>query len=222
LNILELSASLCRGKIDLAVVQEAAQRKLLPYDKRGEEYYNLISALHKSLRNSDPDAALYWLVRMLEGGADPLYIARRLIRAASEDIGLADPEALEVAVAAKEAYEHLGSPEGELALAEATLYLATAPKSNSIYKAYAKAKEDVERTRNEPVPLHLRNPITGLMKSLGYGRGYRYAHDLEEGVAPMECLPENLKGKKYYHPKGSGYEAKIKKRLERWNRLRNA
>lgn len=221
LNILELAADLAQDRrIDLAIVQEAAQRKLPRYDKRGEEYYNLISALHKSVRNSDPDATLYWLARMLEGGADPLYIARRLIRAAAEDIGCADPRALRVALDAKEAFEALGPPEGELALAEAAVYLATAPKSNSVYKAYDAAMEDVEKTRNEPVPLHLRNPVTKLMKDVGYGKGYQYAHSVEGGVARMECLPPNLRDRKYYRPRDSGYEAEIAERLRRWERLR--
>ncbi|MCR4404363.1 MAG: replication-associated recombination protein A [Candidatus Acetothermia bacterium] len=221
LNILELAADIAAGKaLDLATVQEAAQRRVPIYDKAGEEHYNLISALHKSIRNSDPDAALYWLARMLASGEDPLYIARRMVRVAAEDIGLADPMALQVAVAAKDAYDFLGSPEGELVLAEAALYLATAPKSNSIYKAYDAAMEDVERTRNEPVPLHLRNPVTKLMREAGYGEGYQYAHDLEGGVAPMECLPPNLRGRRYYHPKEAGYEAEVAARLRQWERLR--
>jgi putative ATPase len=201
-------------------VQEIVQRKLPRYDKSGEEHYNLISALHKSVRNSDPDAALYWLARMLAGGEDPLYIARRLIRMAVEDIGLADPQALSVAVAAKDAYDFLGSPEGELALAEAVVYLATAPKSNSVYNALGEAQHDVETTRNEPVPMHLRNPVTELMREVGYGEGYQYAHSLPEGVAPMECLPEGLRGRRYYRPKDAGYEREIKRRLERWQALR--
>jgi len=221
LNILELAADLAPDeKIGLDHVQEAAQRKLARFDKQGEEFYNLISALHKSVRNSDPDAALYWLARMLAGGADPLYIARRLIRMATEDIGLADPGALQVAVSAKAAFEAVGPPEGELALAEATVYLATAPKSNSVYKAYDAALEDVERTRNEPVPLHLRNPVTKLMKEVGYGEGYQYAHNVEGGVAKMECLPENLKGRRYYQPKDAGYEAEVAARLKQWEKLR--
>ena len=221
LNILELAADLAPDeKIGLDHVQEAAQRKLARFDKQGEEFYNLISALHKSVRNSDPDAALYWLARMLAGGADPLYIARRLIRMATEDIGLADPGALQVAVSAKAAFEAVGPPEGELALAEATVYLAAAPKSNSVYKAYDAALEDVERTRNEPVPLHLRNPVTKLMKEVGYGEGYQYAHNVEGGVAKMECLPENLKGRRYYQPKDAGYEAEVAARLKQWEKLR--
>ncbi len=221
LNILELASDLAQdGPIDLRFVQEAAQRRVARFDKRGEEFYNLISALHKSVRNSDPDAALYWLARMLTGGADPLYIARRLIRMATEDIGLADPGALQVAVGAREAFEALGPPEGELALAEAAVYLATAPKSNSVYKGFGAVREDVEKTRNEPVPLHLRNPVTKLMKEVGYGKDYQYAHDVEGGIAEMECLPENLKGRKYYRPRDSGYEAEVARRLEQWERLR--
>jgi putative ATPase len=219
LNLLELAAETTKEIIDLKTVQEIAQRKLPLYDKAGEEHYNLISALHKSVRNSDPDAALYWLARMLAGGEDPLYIARRLIRMAVEDIGLADPQALSVAVAAKDAYDFLGSPEGELALAEAVIYLATAPKSNSVYKAFGEVREAVETTRNEPVPLHLRNPVTELMREVGYGKGYQYAHSLPEGVAPMECLPRSLQGKRFYHPKDAGYEREIRKRLERWRAL---
>lgn len=220
LNLLELAAETTKELIDLKTVQDVAQRKLPIYDKSGEEHYNVISALHKSVRNSDPDAALYWLARMLAGGEDPLYIARRLIRMAVEDIGLADPQALSVAVAAKDAYDFLGSPEGELALAETVIYLATAPKSNSVYKAFGEAREAVETTRNEPVPLHLRNPVTKLMKDVGYGEGYQYAHSLPEGVAPMECLPESLRGRTYYHPKDAGYEREIKRRLERWRALK--
>lgn len=220
LNLLELAAETTKESIDLKIVQDVAQRKLPIYDKSGEEHYNLISALHKSVRNSDPDAALYWLARMLAGGEDPLYIARRLIRMAVEDIGLADPQALSVAVAAKDAYDFLGSPEGELALAETVIYLATAPKSNSVYKAFDEVREAVETTRNEPVPLHLRNPVTQLMREIGYGKDYQYAHSLPEGVAPMECLPESLRGRTYYHPRGAGYEREIKQRLERWKALR--
>jgi len=220
LNLLELAAETTKGLIDIKTVQEIAQRKLPLYDKAGEEHYNLISALHKSVRNSDPDAALYWLARMLAGGEDPLYIARRLIRMAVEDIGLADPHALSVAVAAKDAYEFLGSPEGELALAEAVIYLATAPKSNSVYKAFGEVHKAVETTRNEPVPLHLRNPVTELMREVGYGKGYQYAHSLPEGVAPMESLPQSLQGRRFYHPKDAGYEREIKERLERWRELK--
>ena len=221
LNLLELSADLSsKDVITLEIVQEAFQRKTPQYDKAGEEHYNTISALHKAVRNSEPDATLYWLARMLAGGDDPLYIARRLIRLAVEDIGLADPQALALAVAAKDAYDFLGSPEGELALAEVAVYLATAPKSNAIYKAFGQAREDVEKTRNEPVPLHIRNAVTRLMKELDYSKGYQYAHDYEEAVTDMNCMPENLSDRVYYHPTGRGFEAEIKKRLERWQMLR--
>jgi len=221
LNLLELSADLAQdGMITLEVVQEALQRKAPQYDKSGEEHYNLISALHKSIRNSEPDAALYWLARMLISGEDPLYIARRLVRMAAEDIGMADPQALSVAIAAKEAYDFLGSPEGELALAEAAVYLATAPKSNSIYKAFSEAQKDVERTRSEPVPLHIRNPVTRLMRELGYGRGYKFAHDYEEGITDMSCLPDNLSDRVYYRPTERGFEAELQRRLKRWEQLR--
>lgn len=221
LNLLELSFEICEdAQIDLATVKEGAQKKLPRYDKKGEEWYNLISALHKSVRNSDSHASLYWLARMLEGGADPLYIARRLIRAASEDIGLADPTALRVALDAKDAVEAIGMPECNLALAEATLYLATAPKSNSLYKAYKRSKEEVKEKRNPPVPLHLRNAPTKLMREMGYSEGYKYAHNFEGGVADMECLPGKLLGKKYYRPKEIGYEREIKKRLKYWRRMK--
>jgi putative ATPase len=202
-----------------AVVEDALQRKMLLYDKAGEEHYNLISALHKSVRNSDPDAALYWLARMLEAGEDPLYVARRLIRMASEDVGLADPQALEVAVAAQQAAHFIGMPEGNLALAEATVYLALAPKSNALYTGYGEVQKDVSRTVAEPVPLHLRNPVTGLMSRLGYGRGYEYAHDAPERLTQMTCLPESLKDRRYYHPTGEGFEKSLRDRLEtiaRW------
>ena len=173
-------------------MEEAIQKKALQYDKAGEEHYNLISALHKSLRGSDPDAALYWLARMLAAGEDPLFIARRLIRFATEDVGLADPQALPQALAAKEAYHFLGSPEGELALVQAVIYLATAPKSNALYRAYGAVQEDVEKTQSLPVPLHIRNAPTKLMKGLGYGRGYRYAHDYPEALVPQEYLAGGL------------------------------
>ena len=194
-------------------IEQASQRTLL-YDKTGEEHYNIISALHKSLRNSDPDAALYWLARMLEAGEDPLYIARRLVRFASEDIGLADPEALRVALDAKDAFNFIGLPEGKLALAQCIIYLAAAPKSNSVYTAYDAVVADVENTRNDPVPLHIRNAPTPLMKHLGYGKGYQYAHNLEDKVADMDCLPESLKGRKYYKPQETGAEAEVKRRLD--------
>ncbi len=197
------------------IVQDAMQRKVLLYDKAGEQHYNLISALHKSVRNSDPDAAIYWLARMLEAGEDPLYVARRLIRMASEDVGLADPQALPVAVAAMQAVHFLGMPEGNLALAEAAVYLALAPKSNALYAGYSAVQEDVQSTVAEPVPLHLRNPVTPLMKQFGYGKGYQYAHDLEDRIAPdMPCLPENLAGRQYYSPTGEGLEAQFRQKLE--------
>ncbi len=222
LNLLELAADLAeKNEITLETVQQAAQRKLPQYDKSGEEHYNLISALHKSVRNSDPDAALYWLARMLAGGEDPLYLARRIIRMATEDIGVADPIALVVTVAAKDAYDFQGSPEGELALAEAIVYLATAPKSNAIYTAFKKAKLDVEETRNEPVPLHIRNAVTRLMKDLDYGKGYKYAHDTDEGVTDMSCLPDSLKERVYYEPKDVGLEREIRKKLAGWRALRS-
>jgi len=204
--------------ITMKIAQEAMQKKALVYDKAGEEHYNIISALHKSLRGSDPDASLYWLGRMIAGGEDPLYIARRLIRFASEDIGNADPQALQVAVAAKEAYHFLGTPEGELALAQAVVYLATAPKSNSIYKAYNLVQEDIQKTQALPVPLHIRNPVTKLMKGLGYGKDYRYPHDYPNHFVDEEYLPENLKKRKYYRPTDFGFEKEIKKRLLWWEK----
>ncbi|MFI5338388.1 MAG: replication-associated recombination protein A [Candidatus Methylomirabilales bacterium] len=223
LNVLELSARLAGasdqpGVISLAVVQEAAQRRSLLYDKAGEEHYNLISALHKSLRGSHPDAALYWLARMLASGEDPLYIARRLIRFASEDIGNADPQALSLAVAAKEAYHFLGTPEGELALAQCVTYLATAPKSNAVYAAFGEAQADVASAPAEPVPLHIRNAPTPLMKDLAYGAGYKYAHDFEGAHVEQEYLPESLRGRVYYRPTDRGLEAEIGKRLAAWRR----
>jgi len=215
LNILDLAmqGTPSGQPITRATIEEASQKTFL-YDKTGEEHYNIISALHKSLRNSDVDAALYWLARMLEAGEDPLYIARRLVRFASEDIGLADPRALRIALDAKDAFHFIGLPEGKLALAQCVIYLAAAPKSNSVYTAYAEAAGDVENTRNDPVPLHIRNAPTGLMKNLGYGKGYQYAHDLEDKVADMDCLPDSLKGRKYYRPQEIGEEAAIKSRLE--------
>jgi len=195
------------------IVRDALQKRILLYDKAGEEHYNLISALHKSVRNSDPDAALYWLGRMLEAGEDPLYIARRVVRMAVEDIGLADPNALSLCMAARDAVDFIGMPEGNLALAQAVVYLSVAPKSNALYTAYGSVTEDVERTAAEAVPLHLRNAPTGLMKGLGYGKGYQYAHDLEAKVADMECLPENLRGRVYYQPTGEGIEKRIRERL---------
>lgn len=205
--------ALGEGELDLPKIRQALGRKALHYDRAGEEHYNLISALHKSVRNSDVDAALYWLVRMLEAGEDPRYIARRLIRMASEDIGLADPWALVQAVAAAQAVEYVGLPEAELALAQAAVYLALAPKSNALYRAHEAARRDVLQTENEPVPLHLRNPVTETMEKLGYGKGYQYAHDLPEGIAPMSCLPENLRGREYYNPTERGWEGKIREKL---------
>src|SRR5579884_3109543 len=201
-NVLEIAAGLAKQKnlheITDEIVHDALQKRVLRYDKAGEEHYNLISALHKSVRNSDVDASLYWLGRMLEAGEDPLYIARRLVRMAVEDIGMADPQALPITVAARDAYDFLGTPEGELALAQAVAYLALAPKSNAIYTAFGTVTEDVEKTAADPVPLHLRNAPTGLMKAFGYGQGYQYAHDLESKVADMQCLPDNLRNRRYY------------------------
>jgi putative ATPase len=196
------------------ILEDAIQRKMLLYDKSGEEHYNLISALHKSVRNSDPDAALYWLGRMLEAGEDPLYIARRLIRMASEDIGLADPGALRLAVASMQAVHFVGMPEGDLALAETAVYLALAPKSNALYTGYGEGKRDAHESLAEPVPLHLRNPVTGLMAHFGYGKGYQYAHDAPDHLTAMQCLPENLKGRRYYRPTNEGLEKNLKERLD--------
>ena len=198
------------------IVEEVIQRKFLIYDKEGEEHYNLISALHKSMRGSDPDAALYWLGRMLEAGEDPLYIARRLIRFASEDVGNADPRALQVAVSSTQAYQFVGSPEGDLALAQSAVYLACAPKSNALYTAYSKVKKDIQETQALPVPLHIRNAPTSLMKKLGYGKGYKYPHNFPDSYIEEDYLPENLKGRIYYKPTDNGFEAEIKKRLEKW------
>jgi putative ATPase len=199
LNLLEAAAELAGERaIDAALLEEALQKKTLLYDKGGEEHYNLISALHKSVRNSDENAALYWLVRMLEAGEDRGYLARRLIRMAVEDVGLADVQALRVALDAAETYERLGTPEGELALAQAAVYLARAPKSNAVYVAYDAARADVAETSNEPVPLHLRNAVTGLLKAQGYGQGYRYAHDDPAAKDEMSCLPRNLSGRRYF------------------------
>jgi putative ATPase len=221
-NVLEVAATLARehdhkevgAEITNDIVQDAVQKRVLLYDKGGEEHYNLISALHKSVRNSDPDAALYWLGRMLEAGEDPLYIARRVVRMAVEDIGLADPNALALCMAARDAVDFIGMPEGNLALAQAVVYLAVAPKSNALYTAYSAVQEDVERTAAESVPLHLRNAPTGLMKGLGYGQGYQYAHDLDAKVAAMQCLPDNLRERVYYHPTNEGIEKRIRERLQ--------
>jgi putative ATPase len=214
-NTLEAAVAASKGgpEITVRAVEDALQRKVLLYDKSGEEHYNLISALHKSVRASDPDAALYWLTRMLEAGEDRLYIARRLVRMAVEDIGLADPHALEQASAAVQAVHFLGQPEGDLALAQLAVYLAAAPKSNALYEASRLVRNDVESTVAEPVPLHLRNPVTGLMREWGYGRDYEYAHEYEDAVSAMPCLPEPLQGRKYYFPTGRGMEKEIAERL---------
>ncbi len=223
-NILEVAASTAgeNGEITEQIIKDTLQKRVLLYDKAGEEHYNLISALHKSVRNSDVDASLYWLGRMLESGEDPLYIARRVVRMASEDIGLAAPEALNLCLSAKEAIDFLGMPEGALALAQAVAYLALAPKSNALYIAYGEVLEDVEKTRAEPVPLHIRNAVTRLMKQAGYGKGYQYAHDLESKVADMECLPDNLRGREYYHPTSEGREKMLAQRMEEIKRTRQA
>ena len=222
LNLLELSvaASSETALVDRTRVEQAIQRRALLYDKSGEEHYNLISALHKSMRNSDPDAAVYWLARMLEAGEDPLYIARRLVRFASEDIGNADPQALTISVAAKDAVHFIGLPEGTTALAQAAIYLATAPKSNAVYQAYTRASSDAQTDVAEPVPLHLRNAPTRLMKSLDYGKGYQYAHDEEDAVANMSCLPPSLEGRRYYDPPERGFENEIKRRLDGWAEIK--
>jgi len=217
-NILEVAANLARAAgpetiITREIVQEALQQRILLYDKSGEEHYNLISALHKSVRNSDPDAALYWLSRMLEAGEDPLYIARRVVRMAVEDIGLADPQGLALCMAARDAVDFIGMPEGNLALAQAVVYLSVAPKSNALYTAYGAVLQDVETTAAEPVPLHLRNAPTRLMKNLNYGKGYEYAHDTEGKVANMQCLPDNLRDRTYYRPTNEGIEKRISERL---------
>ncbi len=221
LNLLELAVADAEGgRVDAEAVRRVAQRKVLLYDKSGEEHYNLISALHKSLRESDPDAAIYWLARMLAAGEDPLYLARRMIRFASEDVGLADPQALVQTLAAWEAYHRLGSPEGELALAQAALYLALAPKSVAIYDGYKGARRTVEERPADPVPMTIRNAPTRLMKDVGYGSGYVYAPHTEEGVGGIDCLPESLQGTRFYEPKGEGFEAELKARLERYRALR--
>jgi putative ATPase len=220
LNVLELAVTVAAPepdgtrRLDLEAMRAAFARKALLYDRAGEEHYNLISALHKSVRNSDADAGLYWLARMLEAGEDPLYVARRLVRFASEDVGLADPQALVLAMAAQQAVHFVGMPEGALALAGLVVYLAAAPKSNALYLAYGAASRDALETRAEPVPLQIRSAPTGLMKQLGYGAGYRYAHDEQAGVAEMESLPEGLRGRRYYEPAGRGAEAELHARLE--------
>jgi putative ATPase len=202
-----------RTIVNEAVVEDTLQRKMLLYDKAGEEHYNLISALHKSVRNSDPDATLYWLGRMLEAGEDPLYIARRMIRMASEDIGLADPNALAVSVAAMQAAHFVGMPEGNLALAEAAVYLALAPKSNALYVGYGEVAQDAQKTLAEPVPFHLRNAVTGLMANQGYGKGYQYAHNAADRLTDMQCLPDNLKERRYYRPTDQGFEKRLREKM---------
>jgi len=222
LNALEMAALTtppnAEGKryITLPTIEDAVQHRALRYDKAGELHYDLISALHKSMRGSDPDASLYWLARMLEAGEDPLYIARRLVRFASEDVGMADPQALVIAMAAQQAVHFIGMPEGNLALAEAAVYLATAPKSNSLYQAYSKVQEEVKQGTSESVPLHLRNPVTPLMKEMGYGKGYKYAHDYPEHFVEQQNLPDSLQGKRYYSPSDQGYEKTIVDRLKAW------
>jgi len=222
LNALEMAAFAILSdsdgsrSIDLSAIEEALQHRALLYDKSGDQHYDLISALHKSLRGSDPDAALYWLGRMLEAGEDPLYIARRLVRFASEDVGMADPQALMVVVASQQAVHFVGLPEGNLALAEAVVYLATAPKSNSLYQAYSRVQQDIQNGRNEPVPPHLRNPVTKLMRDAGYGRGYKYAHDYPDHFVKQQNLPPSLQGKRYYVPGDQGYEKEVADRLRKW------
>ena len=225
LNLLEQVVGLLpviddRRRLDRAALEGLIERRALRYDKAGEDHYNLVSALHKSVRNSDADAAGYWLARMSEPGEDPLYLARRLVRMASEDIGLADPRALEIALAAKDAVHFLGMPEGNTALAQCAIYLSAAPKSNAVYTAYGAAARDALRDEATPVPLHLRNAPTKLMKGIGYGKGYRYAHDEAEGVAAMSCLPENLQGRRYYEPTDRGIEARIREALARARAIR--
>jgi len=226
-NALELCARSAKPSSDgtlqitSELLEDVLQRKLLRYDKSGDEHYNLISALHKSVRNSDPDAALYWLARMLESGEDPLYLARRMVRMASEDIGLAEPSALAITLAAKEAFDFLGAPEGHLALAQAAVYLSLAPKSNALYTAYGDVQEDVQKTEADPVPLHLRNAPTGLMKNLGYGKDYRYAHNYEEKVTDMQCLPDNLAGRTWYKPTDQGFEQRLRARLDEIRKIKS-
>jgi putative ATPase len=230
-NVLEVAAALSvetrlaasppgATEIKEATIQEALQKRVLLYDKGGEEHYNIISALHKSVRNSDPDAALYWLARMLEAGEDPLYIARRVVRMAVEDIGLAEPNALALCMAARDAVDFIGMPEGNLALAQAVVYLSIAPKSNALYTAYGAVLQDVEQTAAEPVPLHLRNAPTSLMKGLGYGKDYQYAHDNENKVADMQCLPDSLRDRVYYRPTSEGVERRIRERLDEIKQLK--
>jgi putative ATPase len=207
--------------IDIPLVENIIQKRALLYDKAGEEHFNLISALHKSLRGSDPDAAVYWIVRMLEGGEDPLYILRRMVRFASEDIGLGDPNALKIAISAKDSFEFIGPPEGYLAIIEAAIYLALAPKSNSLYTAYQKVEEDVNKYQSLPVPYHIRNAPTPLMKEIGYSKGYKYNHNFKDAIADQNYLPEQLEGKKYYHPTERGFEKELKTRLEKIAEIKN-
>ncbi len=208
-------------KLTRELLEDVLQRKVLRYDKAGEEHFNLISALHKSVRNSDPDAALYWLIRMIESGEDCLYLARRIVRMASEDIGLAEPGALAVTLAARDAFDFLGAPEAHLALAQAVVYLSLAPKSNSVYTAYGKVLEDVRKTEADPVPLHLRNAVTGLMKNVGYGEGYKYAHDFDDKLTDMTCLPDNLSGRTYFQPTDQGFELRLRQRLDEIRKLKS-
>jgi putative ATPase len=224
LNCLETAATLLpesdkQQEISESLIREASQQSNLRYDKQGEEHYNIISALHKSMRDSDPDGAAYWLRRMLISGEDPLYIARRLIRFASEDVGNADPRGLQVALNCREAYHMLGSPEGELALLQAVTYLATAPKSNALYITEKKIGEDIKKTGSLSVPLHLRNAPTSLMKNIGYGKGYKYAHEQEDGLVDQEHLPDELSGRRYYQPTNRGFEAIIHDRLIKWRKI---
>ena len=222
LNTLEMAALNTPPEADgkryiaLPTIEDALQHRALPYDKSGDQHYDFISALHKSMRGSDPDASLYWLARMLEAGEDPLYIARRLVRFASEDVGMADPQALVIAMAAQQAVHFIGLPEGNLALAEAVVYLATATKSNSLYEAYSRAQEEVKQGPSESVPLHLRNPVTPLMKDLDYGKGYKYAHDYPGHFVEQQNLPDSLQDKKYYIPSDQGYEKQVIARLKAW------
>jgi len=226
LNALDVAASLASEQPDLRITKEIAaealQRRVLLYDKQGEQHYDIISALHKSVRNSDADAALYWLGRMLQAGEDPMYVARRIVRMAVEDIGLAAPEALNLCLSARDAMHFLGSPEGDLALAQAVVYLALAPKSNAVYTAYGAVTADIEATAAEPVPLHLRNAPTRLMKSLDYGKDYQYAHDVEGRVADMECLPPSLANRRYYYPTSEGREKALAQRMEEISRIRES
>jgi len=221
-NTLEIAAQLAPAETDgtktvtPAILEDAFQKRMLLYDKAGEEHYNLISALHKSMRNSDPDATLYWLGRMLEAGEDPLYIARRIVRFASEDIGIADPMALPQAVSAMQAFDFIGLPEGNLALAQAAVYMALSPKSNALYRAYGAVVQDVKTTLAEPVPLHLRNAPTKLMKELNYGKGYQYAHDFQDNLTEMSCLPESLQERVYFAPSDQGFEQTVQERLKSW------